>query len=263
MIARRLPLPAQDAAQPAKMEQAPVKGGPVIYDPEDGVVRCICGYDHDDGFTVQCDTCFVWQHANCVGYFTTNQIPKRYLCDECQFPPKVLNVAKAKALQQRKLARLNDGSTSETINDIESSPDTDSNGTSPPAKRPAAITRINTAPSAISIPSATTAQDSSKALLIPTSPTASPSRPKGRPRMASSSVSAKLKQTSPRFPQLGAGIQLEDNNYKVEYSQISDNVLSTLDDTIEDMSLLAQLLSEGFVSIDLRDKWRPIALYDL
>jgi hypothetical protein len=33
---------------------------------DDGVIRCICSITTDDGFTIQCETCEVWQHAVCV-----------------------------------------------------------------------------------------------------------------------------------------------------------------------------------------------------
>lgn len=37
------------------------EGEPVFID--EGVIRCICGTIEDDGFTIQCERCFVWQHA--------------------------------------------------------------------------------------------------------------------------------------------------------------------------------------------------------
>ena len=41
-------------------------GGILAPEPEfadEGVIRCICGTTEDDGFTIQCEKCFVWQHA--------------------------------------------------------------------------------------------------------------------------------------------------------------------------------------------------------
>jgi len=32
----------------------------------DDVIRCTCGFDKDDGFTIQYEQCRVWQHAICV-----------------------------------------------------------------------------------------------------------------------------------------------------------------------------------------------------
>jgi hypothetical protein len=31
---------------------------------DDGQIRCICDTMEDDGFTIQCEKCFVWQHAS-------------------------------------------------------------------------------------------------------------------------------------------------------------------------------------------------------
>lgn len=55
---------------------------------EEGIIRCICGYDHDDGFTIQCEKCFVWQHAACLG-IRKDRVPDEYFCDLCQ--PRVLD----------------------------------------------------------------------------------------------------------------------------------------------------------------------------
>ena len=49
---------------------------------ENGQIKCICGIEDDDGFTIQCDVCLIWQHASCVGIGKTN-IPERYYCDVC------------------------------------------------------------------------------------------------------------------------------------------------------------------------------------
>ncbi|KAL0084913.1 hypothetical protein F4703DRAFT_1774307 [Phycomyces blakesleeanus] len=53
-------------------------------DPIDtGVIRCICSSSDDDGFTIQCEQCLVWQHAFCVRIDQSN-IPDHYLCDKCE-----------------------------------------------------------------------------------------------------------------------------------------------------------------------------------
>lgn len=49
---------------------------------DSGEIRCICGIDTDDGFTIQCETCFVWQHALCVNIQPSN-VPDIYLCEQC------------------------------------------------------------------------------------------------------------------------------------------------------------------------------------
>lgn len=52
-------------------------------DDETGRIRCICGTEDDDGFTIQCESCLVWQHASCVGIARSN-VPEVYLCDQCR-----------------------------------------------------------------------------------------------------------------------------------------------------------------------------------
>ena len=49
---------------------------------DQGVIRCICGEDEDDGFTIQCEECLAWQHASCVGIAKSN-IPEKYYCEVC------------------------------------------------------------------------------------------------------------------------------------------------------------------------------------
>ncbi|KAK6509893.1 hypothetical protein TWF481_004621 [Arthrobotrys musiformis] len=46
-------------------------------------IRCFCGYDSDDGFTIQCDRCFHWQHARCVNIKPTS-VPDTFICYYCE-----------------------------------------------------------------------------------------------------------------------------------------------------------------------------------
>ncbi|SCV67623.1 BQ2448_5234 [Microbotryum intermedium] len=46
------------------------------------VIRCVCPYVADDGFTIQCDTCNVWQHAACV-IISMDDVPEEYRCERC------------------------------------------------------------------------------------------------------------------------------------------------------------------------------------
>ncbi|BFZ59761.1 Histone deacetylase complex subunit [Saitoella coloradoensis] len=48
------------------------------------VIRCPCGDDDDSGFMVACDTCGVWQHAECVGIPSENDAPENYFCERCR-----------------------------------------------------------------------------------------------------------------------------------------------------------------------------------
>jgi hypothetical protein len=49
---------------------------------DEGIIRCICDLDHDDGFTIQCEKCLVWQHAACVRIHK-DAVPEVYFCEEC------------------------------------------------------------------------------------------------------------------------------------------------------------------------------------
>src|SRR5271170_4061498 len=53
----------------------------------------ICRIDEDDGFTIFCERCSVWQHGACVGIYDEKDAPDKYLCDQCN--PRPLDVQKA------------------------------------------------------------------------------------------------------------------------------------------------------------------------
>nr|CUU99755.1 hypothetical transcript [Hymenolepis microstoma] len=65
-------------------------------------IRCICGYNRDDGFLIQCNNCKVFQHAECMAPSSNSVLPKPYLCELCQ--PRPVMVSEAVGLQRRKLA---------------------------------------------------------------------------------------------------------------------------------------------------------------
>lgn len=73
--------------------------------PDAGTIGCICGIEEDDGFTIQCDICFRWQHCSCMGYKTNEEVPedeyKCYFCDEAKW-----NKFDALQCKQATLARL-------------------------------------------------------------------------------------------------------------------------------------------------------------
>lgn len=63
-------------------------------EPEDYTIKCICGYEEDDGNTVYCETCDTWQHTECYyidehGAVPTNEDLKKYdhFCADCQPRP--------------------------------------------------------------------------------------------------------------------------------------------------------------------------------
>ncbi|XP_076041232.1 SET domain-containing protein upSET isoform X2 [Oratosquilla oratoria] len=66
---------------------------------DDSITRCVCDFTHDDGYMIQCDHCFVWQHVDCME-IDRNNIPEEYLCEACK--PRHVNKLKARALQIRR-----------------------------------------------------------------------------------------------------------------------------------------------------------------
>lgn len=75
---------AQVLQKPTAYEVPPLESYKVH--PDSGVIGCICGIEEDDGFTIQCDVCYRWQHCMCMGYQTNEEVPedeyKCYYCDE-------------------------------------------------------------------------------------------------------------------------------------------------------------------------------------
>ncbi|TXT09614.1 uncharacterized protein COLE_03548 [Cutaneotrichosporon oleaginosum] len=62
-------------------------------------IRCICGIEDDDGFTVQCEACYAWQHAKCFGYPNGDNLPEVYYCEMCD--PRPYDAVAARELQLR------------------------------------------------------------------------------------------------------------------------------------------------------------------
>ena len=54
----------------------------LLEDYGDYVTRCICDFQHDDGYMICCDDCGVWQHIECMQVDTKN-LPENYLCELC------------------------------------------------------------------------------------------------------------------------------------------------------------------------------------
>ncbi|XP_071961693.1 uncharacterized protein [Antedon mediterranea] len=79
---------------------------------DDSVTRCICNFEHDDGYMISCDKCLTWQHVECMG-LERNNIPDCYFCERCQ--PRPVDVQKAIALQTKKREQIsNDSSSSDS-----------------------------------------------------------------------------------------------------------------------------------------------------
>ncbi|KAK4686316.1 uncharacterized protein P7C73_g3808, partial [Tremellales sp. Uapishka_1] len=61
-------------------------------------IRCICGVDEDDGFTIQCDGCGAWEHGSCFGYLDAASAPDTYLCEICEPRPFDATIARTQQL---------------------------------------------------------------------------------------------------------------------------------------------------------------------
>ncbi|BGP30442.1 SET domain-containing protein 3 [Rhodotorula toruloides] len=78
------PLPGHSVASTLAAAPAPrPPPPPYAVPPESGLIRCVCPYTIDDGFTIQCDICNVWQHAACVGIPSPADVPEEYRCERC------------------------------------------------------------------------------------------------------------------------------------------------------------------------------------
>lgn len=53
---------------------------PTVVDPNEDVIRCICGLYVDEGIMIQCSNCLCWQHTQCNGADTSLE---NYLCEQC------------------------------------------------------------------------------------------------------------------------------------------------------------------------------------
>ncbi|KAJ1565759.1 hypothetical protein HK096_010597 [Nowakowskiella sp. JEL0078] len=78
--------------------------------------RCVCGKTESFGTMIQCETCDVWQHCECVG-LGNRKNPKNYFCEQCQPENHTYFKKKAKDL---KLGNLNLGKASKKRNTMNS-----------------------------------------------------------------------------------------------------------------------------------------------
>lgn len=103
---------SSDAGREVEPEGEETETAPEGEGDEDSVTRCICEFEHDDGYMICCDKCFVWQHVDCMFIDRTN-IQEEYLCERCE--PRRVDRQRARAIQLRKREEiLNNGSSSDT-----------------------------------------------------------------------------------------------------------------------------------------------------
>ncbi|AOA61686.1 SET domain-containing protein 3 [Komagataella phaffii CBS 7435] len=68
-------------------------------DPDSGLIGCICGSTEDDGYTVQCDRCFRWQHVACIDPVAISDENAVYWCYLCN---PTAGTRKKRAIQDSK-----------------------------------------------------------------------------------------------------------------------------------------------------------------
>mmetsp|Transcript_3020 Transcript_3020/g.3370 ORF Transcript_3020/g.3370 Transcript_3020/m.3370 type:complete len:1117 (+) Transcript_3020:111-3461(+) len=81
-------------------------------DPDAGLIGCICGIEDDDGFTIQCDVCFRWQHCLCMDFGTNDEVPedeyKCYYCDEAKWGKFDADQCRMNTLKRLELEKVSD-----------------------------------------------------------------------------------------------------------------------------------------------------------
>ncbi|WVF70388.1 hypothetical protein IAT40_005178 [Kwoniella sp. CBS 6097] len=65
---------------------------------DNSIIRCICGFTEDDGFTIQCEGCGAWEHGLCFGYMDESQAPDSYFCELCKPRPFDADTARHKQM---------------------------------------------------------------------------------------------------------------------------------------------------------------------
>ena len=65
---------------------------------EDGIIKCFCANQEDDGNTVLCEKCNTWQHIEC--YYASSDIPEVHECADCE--PKLFDIRKIAERQRKK-----------------------------------------------------------------------------------------------------------------------------------------------------------------
>lgn len=78
---------------------------PVKRKADEDAIRCICGFDYDDGFSIACDNCSRWCHAACFGIVDAD-VPEEWKCWICQ--PRLVDKDAAERLQRSRINRLRD-----------------------------------------------------------------------------------------------------------------------------------------------------------
>ncbi|KAI8827069.1 uncharacterized protein EV422DRAFT_593847, partial [Fimicolochytrium jonesii] len=155
-------------------------------DENEEVIRCICHYNDDDGNTIACDKCGVWQHMLCVG-IDPNDVPEKYYCEKCK--PRPLDAEKAVELQRRQRERTRTSSRGPSQRERERGAGTPQGGGS--SSRPSRLQRSR----------ASNVPDKERETL-PRRREAKTARGRGRPKARTEGTNAQINDAPERSPEV-------------------------------------------------------------
>ena len=99
------PIRAPDALFAPPPPVALTNGFAALEEEEPYTIKCICGYQDDDGATIQCEACETWQHIEC--YYGGKKTPgekESHFCVECA--PRALDGKRATERQRARREEL-------------------------------------------------------------------------------------------------------------------------------------------------------------
>ena len=106
-VVESLAFPTAAVADPVRSSSLP--NGITVEEEEDYTIRCICGFDEDDGRTIFCESCDTWQHVDC--YYHRKDVPgaqDEHICVECN-PNVNVDTKRATERQRKRKQQLDPG----------------------------------------------------------------------------------------------------------------------------------------------------------
>ncbi|KAI9845281.1 MAG: hypothetical protein M1838_001804 [Thelocarpon superellum] len=90
--------PAESVPATPPVTNGTLSSNDVPADDEPYTIKCICGFQDDDGNTVFCEKCETWQHIEC--YYHGKKVPDVHKCVDCG--PRSLDAKRANERQRRR-----------------------------------------------------------------------------------------------------------------------------------------------------------------
>ena len=106
-VVESLAFPSASVTDPVRSSSLP--NGITVEEEEDYTIRCICGFDEDDGQTIFCESCDTWQHVDC--YYHRKDVPgaqDEHICVECN-PNVNVDTKRATERQRKRKQQLDPG----------------------------------------------------------------------------------------------------------------------------------------------------------